>query len=459
MALPVRLAHFCLDQVPSFSAYLPYLAYEDDNQLYLLSKDADPENLAWGVIYECLPHPGPGDKQATNLKGIFDLMWSPGSTIQISVAGLQTEAIPMLLQYRGLRQGEKHIEFANRRIQRLASLLLSENQEIQTAPLRDVVLLVSISVPVSPLRRNWGETLKNASKALLGQPGRSQYESIMGAVPVTNRLAADVEQLLTQANLHPRRVAPPRLMGILHPILNPSHPYQTFTTYESDRELRRQMVFADTRVVPHVDGMDIDGYAYRSITPLQLPSEFTIDQMTRMAGDQINTTQQIPTSFLFTLNAVTYDRSDASRALHRKFAVVSQQAVGPMARIIPRLGVKSQNYQVAMQALEHGHIPVSAYLHLSVWASSTDQVNHAAAASEAIWRAHNFIPQRDGPASLNMFRESLPLALSSNVTYLQRDLARARTILSRNCGSLSPICGDWKGTGRPILLLVSRRRT
>ena len=457
MALPVRLAHFCLDQVPSFSAYLPYLAYEDDNQLYLLSKDADPENLAWGVIYECLPHPGPGDKQATNLKGIFDLMWSPGSTIQISVAGLQTEAIPMLLQYRGLRQGEKHIAFANRRIQRLASLLLSENQEIQTAPLRDVVLLVSISVPVSPLRRNWGETLKNASKALLGQPGRSQYESIMGAVPVTNRLAADVEQLLTQANLHPRRVAPPRLMSILHPILNPSHPYQTFTTYESDRELRRQMVFADTRVVPHVDGMDIDGYAYRSITPLQLPSEFTIDQMTRMAGDQINTTQQIPTSFLFTLNVVAYDRSDASRALHRKFAVVSQQAVGPMARIIPRLGVKSQNYQVAMQALEHGHIPVSAYLHLSVWASSTDQVNHAAAASEAIWRAHNFIPQRDGPASLNMFRESLPLALSSNVKYLQRDLARARTILSSNCGSLSPICGDWKGTGRPILLLVSRR--
>ena len=80
MALPVRLAHFCLDQVPSFSAYLPYLAYEDDNQLYLLSKDADPENLAWGVIYECLPHPGPGDKQATNLKNVQLDLSLPGTT-------------------------------------------------------------------------------------------------------------------------------------------------------------------------------------------------------------------------------------------------------------------------------------------------------------------------------------------------------------------------------------------
>ena len=457
MALPVRLAHFCLEQVPSFSAYLPYLAYEEDTQLYLVSKDADPTNLAWGVVFECLPHPGPGDKQATNLKGIFDLMWPPGSTIQISAAGLQTEVIPLLIQYRELRQGEQHLQFANRRIQRLASLLLSGNQAIQTAPLRDMVVLVSITVPISPIRRHWGQTIKNTSRTLLGHPGHSQYENLVRAVPQVNRLAADVEQLLRQASLFPRRIGPARFMSILYPILNPSHPVQTFSTYEQDRELRRQMVLADTQVIPHVDGMDIDGYAYRSISPLQLPSEFTIDQMQRMTGDLINTTQQIPTSFLLTLNAVTYDRSDASRALHRKFAVVSQQAVGPMARIIPRLGVKSQNYHVAMQALEHGHIPISAYLHLAIWAPTVGEVNHASAASEAIWRAHNFVPQRDGPASLNLFRESLPLALSSNVTYLQRDLARARTILSSNCASLSPIGGDWKGTGRPILLLVSRR--
>lgn len=457
MALPVRLAHFCLEQVQSFSAYLPYLAFEEDQQLYLVSKDADPANLAWGVIFECVPHPGPGEKQATNLKGIFDLLWPPGSTIQLSAAGLHAEAIPLLLQYRGLRQGEQHTAFANRRIHRFASLLLAEQPTIQAAPLRDLVLLVSIAVPITPIRRHWGETLTAASRSLLGQPGRSQYASILGAVPTITRLAADVEQLLIQAGLCPRRVAPPRLLSLLFPLLNPNHPYQTFAAYERDRELRRQMVCADTRVVPHLDGMDIDGYAYRSITPLQLPSEFTIDQMQRMLGDQLNTTQQIPSAFLLTLNAVTYDRADVARALHRKFAVVSQQAVGPMARIIPRLGLKSQNYQIAMQALEHGHIPISAYLHLTLWASSVSAVTHAAAASEAIWRAHNFVPQRDGPASLNLFRESLPLALSANATYLQRDLARARTILSSNCAALSPIGGDWKGTGRPILLMVSRR--
>jgi len=156
-------------------------------------------------------------------------------------------------------------------------------------------------------------------------------------------------------------------------------------------------------------------------------------------------------------HAVAYDRVDTNRALHRKFAIVSQQSVGPMARIIPRLGIKSQHYQVAMHGLEQGLIPLSSYLHLLVWSPNESEARYAAAASEALWRSMGFIPQADGPASLNIMRESLPLALSSNAEYLQRDLARARTILSSNCASLSPIAGDWKGSGKPILLLVSRR--
>ena len=94
MPLPVRLSHFALDQVPSFADFLPYLAYEEQQKLYLLSKDADPTHLAWGVTFECLPHPGPGDKQARNLKSLFEILWPPGSTLQISALGLMSEVIP-----------------------------------------------------------------------------------------------------------------------------------------------------------------------------------------------------------------------------------------------------------------------------------------------------------------------------------------------------------------------------
>lgn len=457
MPLPVRLAHFALDQVPSFSAFLPYLAYEPDHKLYLLTKDADPTHLAWGVCFECVPHPGPGEKQATNLKGIFELMWPPGSTIQISALGLQTETIPRLLHYRSLRQPGIHSEFATRRVQRLATLLLSGNHAIQTAPLRDVTILVSATIPVTPIRTRWWQRLHRVGRAAMGQGQLSQCETILAAAPQAARLSLDIEQLLTQAALAPRRVTPERLLTLLFPLLNPNHPYHAFTHVEPDRELRRQMVMADTQILPQVDGAQIDGWFFRSLSPLQFPPEFSIDRMESMTGDLINPTQQIPTSFLLTLNGVTYDRADAQRSLQRKFAIISQQAVGPMARIIPRLGLKSEHYAIAMHALEQGTLPISAYLHLVVWAPSVAEANHAVAASEAIWRAHNFVPQHDGPASLNLIRESLPMALSSNSRYLERDLSRARTILSSNCASLAPIAGDWKGTGRPILLMVSRR--
>jgi conjugal transfer ATP-binding protein TraC len=457
MSLPVRLQHFALEQVPSFSSYLPYLAYDEEEQVYLVSKDADPTNLAWGVIFECLPHPGPGESQANNLKNFFELMWPPGTSLQISTLGLQTEAIPRLLHYRSERRGAEHVAFATRRMQRLARLLMSGHQSIQTAPLRDHVVLVSFSVPVNPISLAWWQKAARTGKSLLGRMPATQRETIMAALPAVHQLAVNAEQLLTQANLAPLRVPPTRLFNLLFPILNPAHPFQLFADYEQDRELRKQMVMADTRVVPAIDGFQIDGWHYRSITPLQLPNEFTIDQMARVCGDLVNTTQQIPSSYMLTLNAVAYDRVDTNRALHRKFAIVSQQSVGPMARIIPRLGIKSQHYQVAMHGLEQGLIPLSSYLHLLVWSPNESEARYAAAASEALWRSMGFIPQADGPASLNIMRESLPLALSSNAEYLQRDLARARTILSSNCASLSPIAGDWKGSGKPILLLVSRR--
>lgn len=39
MALPLNLIRFGLEQVPSFSSFLPYLAYDDEHELYLLAKD------------------------------------------------------------------------------------------------------------------------------------------------------------------------------------------------------------------------------------------------------------------------------------------------------------------------------------------------------------------------------------------------------------------------------------
>ena len=206
MPLPTRLIHFALDQVPSFSAYLPYLAYDPDHQLYLVAKDNDTTKLAWGVIFECLPHPAPGEKQATNLKGIFDLTLPMGSTIQITAAALQTETIPTLLLYRSLRHGLQHTEHANRRIHRLAGLLLSGSQELQTAPLRNTVVLVSLSIPIPPHRRTWHARLQTLRRLLAAQTGGLQYATVMAALPQVKRAATDIEQLLIQASLFPQRV-------------------------------------------------------------------------------------------------------------------------------------------------------------------------------------------------------------------------------------------------------------
>lgn len=456
MALPVRLQQLSLDRVPSFTHYLPYLAYDEEEHLYLLTKDLGLSTLAWGCAFECLPHPGPGDSQATLLKGLFELPWPPGSTIQISALGLLTETLPLLRQYVSIREPGIYRDLARARVDTLYQLLLDGKRTIQTAPLRDLTLLVSATVPIFP-RHSWWDTPLRLGLNFFQQRPMSEHQTITTAIPSVSRLRASLEQLLLQAKIAPHTLTPDRLLTLLFPILNPGHAYTPFSSWDRDREIRRQLMMADTAILPNEESVILDGHIYRSITPLQYPAEMTTARMISMVGDIHSASQQIPTPFMLTLNAVAYDRADIAKKLQRKHTIISQQAFGPMARIIPRLSMKKQHYDIAGEAIENGHVPVSAYLHLALWTQDPHQADQAIGACESLWRGRNFLPQRDGPATLNLLRESLPMALSTNPRYLELDTARARTMLSSNVATMSPIAGDWKGTGRPVVMLISRR--
>jgi len=456
MSLPVSLQHFCLDQVPSFASYLPYLAYDEEQSLYLTTKDVGMSTMAWGFAIECLPHPGPGQQQATLIKGIFELPWPKGSTIQISTLGLLSESLPLLTSYVAIRQSGTYRALARARVEHLYRMLLDGAHPLQSSPLRDLTIIVSGTVPIAPKSALWQRSLRFGAN-LMRSISSSHSDTITSAIPLAARLRTSVHQLLQQSHMVPHNITPPRLLTLLFPILNPGHSYTVFDRVEPDRELRRQLIAADTSIVPTEDSVIIDGHTFRSLTPLQFPHEISTDRMATMIGDLYNTSQQIPTPFLLTLNAVAYDRYDVARQFQRKHAIISQQAFGPMARIIPRLSLKKDHYDIAAHAFENSHVPISAYLHLLVWTPDKHLAEEAIASCEGLWRSHNFLAQRDGPATLNLMRESLPMALSSNPRYLELDIARSKTVLSSNAASLSPISGDWKGCGRPVVLLVSRR--
>lgn len=457
MALPLNLIRFGLEQVPSFSSFLPYLAYDDEHELYLLAKDTSLTRMAWGFAFECVPHPGPGQQQAVLLKGIYSQPWPAGSTIQVSAFALPTEAFAMLQEHVRLREPGIYRNMGRMRVQTLCDRLLSGHNPTQAAPLRDLTIVISVTAPIAHASRLSSASLKRTLLSSIGIGQSQTIAELTAPIPSLIRLKASVQQLLAQSNMAPRSLPPPRLLTLLFPILNPGHSYRPCHTYEPDRELRRQLIAADSCIEPTEQGALIDGHHFRSISPLRFPQEIRIDQTPGLCGDTFNSNQQIPAPFVLTLNSVLYERADVARAFQRRHTITAQQAFGPIARLIPRLSMKLEQYDIAARALEHGHIQVSAYLHLLTWGEDAEQAETAAAAAEALWRTRGFEPQRDGPVTLNMLKESLPMGLSSNPSYLQRDLARAKTILDSNAASLSPIGGDWKGTGRPIVPLVSRR--
>src|SRR5574337_2184003 len=188
MALPVRLAHFALEQVPSCSTFLPYLAYDEENSLYLLTKTSGLTDMAWGFAFECLPHPGPGSNQAAMLKGIYDLPWPPGSTIQVSALGLVTETFPLLREHVRLRQPGIYRTMGRTRVEALSTKLAVGQDTLQVAPLRDLTILVSVTVPITPAHHL---TLGSLKRLMLSGIGLAPIPTIMQipeGVPDMNRL-------------------------------------------------------------------------------------------------------------------------------------------------------------------------------------------------------------------------------------------------------------------------------
>jgi len=417
MALPVKLINFCLEKVKRFSEYLPYFTFDEGEGIYYLIDGAA------GFIFECWPLNRAGEAAFSALSGLFSLPLPSESSIQINLINLPINEATL----KRIKEGrtrfhsliEKRIELYRKAAR---TSILNENFSL---PVRDTVLLVSVR-------------LKNPEKIS----------------PVKKA----IRQVLDYARLFPVEVKPERLINILYRLFNPDHP-DILLNWDKGLEIRSQVIWADNELIQTEEGLLLEGGKFRlvSLSPKQYPLRWEIWMNGLLLGDELSDSKKFRTPFMITLNCIFFDQVRFRKSLQGKATLITNQMIGPLARIIPRLQKKKESYDLVLSALDSGHTLGFGGLNVILWGREKE-VSESMSTVEAHFRSYGFILQQDNFITANLLIQSLPLAIIPEVKYMGiQGLWRGKTMLSSNFASLSPVVAEWKGTPTPTITLVGRK--
>jgi conjugal transfer ATP-binding protein TraC len=219
--------------------------------------------------------------------------------------------------------------------------------------------------------------------------------------------------------------------------------------------LREQMVFADSPLRIEPERLYLDGRVVKSLSVKQYPPMASLSTINQAIGDAVKGMDQIPTPFFLTFNAIVLDQDKDIKAIEAKASLITYQSLGFLAKLLPKIADKRDNFDILLKGIADGRRLVRGCLHLVLYGEEPQSLDRMTQQVSGLFRKQGFILQEDHFITLPLLLSSLPLGVSAE--HEKKLLKRAKTMLSSNSAYLSPVCADWKGTGSPGLLLISRR--
>lgn len=406
------------------SSYLPYEAWDPATGVFITGHGL-------GMIFECHPLTGVGLSTLQVLESLYAATFLPaGTTIQVMLYASPSVDSLLSLWQEARGSSALYARMASARTAMIQGTNSGNGNGLSAAPARDFRLLISVGLPDSQM---------------------PPAEAIKTAVETFSR----VEGIFSSMHLFPRMLSPQGLIGLIFELLNPGHSMDRLPAWDEGVPLRDQMIFADSPLFIEADRLFLDGRVIKSFSVKQYPPAVHNGTISQVIGDALSGIDQIPTPFFLTFNAVMLDQDRDIKTIEAKASLVTYQSLGFLARILPGIQEKKENFDILLKGITDGRRLVRGYLHLILYGEEASSLDRIAQAVAGLFRKQGFILQEDHFILLPLLLSSLPLGLSAG--HERKLLKRARTMLSSNAACLSPVSADWKGTGSPGLLLISRR--
>ena len=419
-----------------FSAYLNYLAYDPDTELYL-NQDG-----SLGMLWECSPVIYAGPKTITALEGLFRAGVPKGSVIQL-IFHADSHIEPMLEAYQESRT-------------RLDPIVLTNTDEVVRFLTRGKKGLAACShIPVRRFRLFVAVKLPGNCPDL---PDPGDFSDDSKTAPLLD-IKRQINETLKAALLFPRHLKPEGLLEWLRRLLNhypEGYPEQNFSAYSPDIPLRKQVINSDTVIREEQDHMRVGDNYFCCTTPKNIPREVDPLQTNSLFGGIwgiVSDADQIKTDFLYTFNIVLEPGLEAR--IHTKCnLLLNQQAVGSLSPLLRR---KQEEYLSATDALEHGVKFVKIVPVLWVWSDDLEKARDSCTRVRRLWENQGYVMQQDNMILKILFLSSLPFCLYTsgrNLENLERDFIAPVTSVT----PILPVQADFAGSGgEPKLLFTGRK--
>ena len=424
-----------------FSDLLPWTGYWETEKLFAIEGEAEGSIEAIGYAIEMNPQTGATDDMARLIQEIYRDM-PAGAGVQVQLWG-SPDIDAFLNDFKKVVRPELLQDDAQRSlIARMTAERSAHYRKASIVPpvssrpsvMRRYRVLLSVTMPVKDVEYRTLEriiALRDAQVSKLKT--YYQFERVWGAED---------------------------LMAWVRTMLSPAQHSADPVCYDDGQALRYQMITRDTvasvgRLGIILRSPDGDAVCVRAHSAQGYPKQFDLHQVASMLGDANKGSMGYPCPFLITMGAQILNYDEHKNLTQMKTARAIQVSESPMGKALPDVSKRAADWKLLQNAYDEGGGALRLY-HQVLLFPSPDAVAEADEAARAIWRSLGFALSPDTYMQTQALMSSLPMALGPS---LQRDIKIAQrfsTKTTANAANLSPVLGEWRGVGAPVLTFTGR---
>lgn len=410
-------------------ALLMPLAYEPDSEIFYCAD----QTIGFGFL--CRPLTAGDPKAAERLNVMLKDAWPTDTIVQFILIGSQNIQ-PPLFHMRQLRAGQEDPLLLETVEQRAKFLTAGVNDPVEKRSglrVRDIQLVVTIKLPLSGNEPTQAELDRASEQKVTVQ---KSLESVgLGPTPLSSQAWLDVMVPL----INQGKDASWRLDGT--------------SEIETDKLLRDQVFDYQTDLKVNAKGLSLGETRVRTLSIKRFPQRIYFGQAANFIGDMWEGIRGIRVPFMISASLHYPDPQKAKAGLSTKRQWATNQAIGRMRIFVPKLAQRKDDFDVLFEALDDGDRTCRLSLSMTLFADDDDAATGAVSSAQAYWgeMGYNLLP--DKFFCLPIFLNALPFGAEKKAI---KELFRYKTMATRQAVPLLPVFGDWRGTGTPVLNLISR---
>ena len=269
------------------------------------------------------------------------------------------------------------------------------------------------------------------------------------------QLRDTIESTLLQANFNPYRLSIQDYLMLSRSFINPNHSIDEINfSYNRKESLSKQVVHRDTVLTQYENKslFKIDGMYGKVLTIKEYPEEFTSTDVNEWLGSirHINR-NQVNGRFIAGFIARKATEKEKSALMHKSETILKQKSFTALST---KLQERQDDAVLLGREIEKGQVIWKGLLVYYLYDENEKKITSSVRTFKNMNMVNNVVIQEE-IVPVPFFMSLLPFNSYMSVTTPQ--VARAVTAFSYNAAHMTSIQFDWKGSGTPVMPMITRR--